>query len=59
MPNWKQVAAGWSLDIPEDALERITPALDALTRDFRPLKQNIPHETEPAVVMQSPPEAGQ
>lgn len=46
--DWKRVAAGYGLDIPEAQLERIAPVLDALVASFRPLAAAIPFETQPA-----------
>jgi hypothetical protein len=38
-------------DIPPDAIERITPAIEALEQAFRPLLANLPFTTEPAIVL--------
>ena len=48
--DWKQVAAGYGLDIPDSQLDRIAPVLDALEAGFRPLVAGIPLDVEPAVV---------
>lgn len=56
MRDWKLLAAGLNLDIPESDLERISPTMDALEAAFRPLVSEIPHETEPAVIFHLPPE---
>jgi hypothetical protein len=51
MKNWKQIAEGSGLDIPD--LERIAPALDALEAAFRPLAGAIPHDAEPSLVFRA------
>ena len=56
MKDWKLLAKGLNLDIPENDLEKIIPTTDALEAAFRPLTANIPHETEPAVIFHLPPE---
>ena len=38
-------------DIPEEALTRITPPLEALELAFRPLVDRIRFETEPAYLL--------
>jgi hypothetical protein len=54
--NWKLIARGLDLDIPEGNLEKLQPALDGLEAAFRPLAETIPHETEPAIRFQCDPE---
>jgi hypothetical protein len=56
MKDWKSIAAGLDLDIPESDLEKIVPVLDTLEAAFRPLVREIPLETEPAVIFHLPPE---
>jgi len=56
MRNWKQIASGFNLDIPESAIDKIAPVMDGLEATFRPLAGKIPHETEPAVIFQIVPE---
>ena len=57
MRNWKQIACGLSLAIPESDIEKIAPVMDGLEAAFRPLADEIPHDVEPAVVFQiAPPE---
>ena len=51
MKNWKQIAAGYALPIPEEQLARISPSLDSLDAAFRPLLDRIPLETEPAIIL--------
>jgi hypothetical protein len=53
MKNWKQIAAGHGLDIPEADLERAAPVLDALEASFRPLAAAIPESVEPAVTFRA------
>jgi hypothetical protein len=47
-PDWKAIAAARKLDIPADAIERITPSMNALEAAFRPLVAKIPFDVEPA-----------
>jgi hypothetical protein len=49
MKDWKQIAAGLGLDIPEADLARSVPALERLEATFRPLAGAIPESVEPAV----------
>lgn len=56
MRNWKQIASGFNLSIPESDIEKIAPVMDGLEAAFRPLARRVPHEVEPAVVFQIPPE---
>ncbi|HXG32752.1 MAG TPA: hypothetical protein VNJ11_05260 [Bryobacteraceae bacterium] len=50
--DWKRIAEGLQLGIPEADLDRITAVLDALEAAFRPLAASIPFELEPAVIFQ-------
>jgi hypothetical protein len=50
MKDWKLIAAASGFSIPEADLERMAPVLDALEAAFRPLVQDIPPETEPAII---------
>jgi hypothetical protein len=50
--DWKRIAEGLQLGIPEADLDRITAVLDAMEAAFRPLVADLPFETEPAVVFQ-------
>ncbi len=52
--DWKQIAAGYGLEIPAADLDRIIPTLDALEAAFRPLTADIPETVEPAVVFYTP-----
>jgi len=56
MRNWKQIASGLNLDVPESDVEKIAPVMDGLEAAFRPLAGKIPHDVEPAVVFQIVPE---
>lgn len=47
--DWKQIAEGMRLGIPEADLERIAPVLDAMEHAFRPLTAAIPLDVEPAL----------
>lgn len=57
MKDWKQIAAGYGLDIPEADVERAVPVLDALEAVFRPLVAAIPESVEPAVTFRAGEEA--
>lgn len=46
-------------DIPQDQLDRIEPILETLLADLRRLTQNLPAETDSALVYQLEPEAGE
>jgi hypothetical protein len=56
MKDFKLLAAGHGLDIPEDDLARITAVLAGLETAFRPLVATIPLETEPALSFSCSPE---
>jgi len=58
MKNWKKIAEGNALPIPESDLDRIAPSLDALEASFRPLAKNIADDVEPAVTFRVFPEDG-
>jgi hypothetical protein len=51
MKNWKAIASGNGLELPDDYLATLTPTLDALEAAFRPLAAGIPHEIEPATTL--------
>ena len=51
MPDWQALAKARELDIPDDAIARIAPALDQLHADFAPLLARLPHTIEPAVTL--------
>ena len=46
--DWQAVARARSLDIPEDAVAKIAPSLDALLAAFESLRDRVPHSMEPA-----------
>ncbi len=50
MKDWRQIALGNKLDIPEADLGRIAPALDSMEEVFRSLVGGIPPDIEPAVI---------
>jgi hypothetical protein len=50
--NWKAIAIGLKLDIPESDLEKIQSSLDNLAEAFHPLLQTLAHDIEPAVIFQ-------
>ena len=58
MKNWKKIADGHDLGIPEPDLERVSPALDTLESAFRPLAKKIPDDVEPAVTFRVFAEGG-
>ena len=51
MTDWLALARARGLDIPEEQVARLAPALEALARDFGALKSRIPYEIEPAVTL--------
>lgn len=51
MTDWKTVARARGLDIPDEALDGIAPALNALEAAFRPLVARLQGDVEPAVVL--------
>ncbi len=57
MKDWKKIASGNGLEIPDADIERIAPALDSLESAFRPLTGRIPGEIEPAVIFQAEEDA--
>jgi hypothetical protein len=59
MKDWKKIASGHGLNIPETDLDKIAPSLDTLEAAFRPLVKTIPHDVEPAVTFSIPLEDGQ
>ncbi len=58
MKDWKKIASGNGLGIPEADIDRIAPALDRLEAAFRPLTTDIPASIEPAVTFR-PEENGE
>jgi hypothetical protein len=47
MTDWRTVAAAQELPIRPEDLDRIAPRLEELEQIFRPLQQQIPHNTLP------------
>ena len=56
MKDFKLLAAGGGLDIPDEELARMSEALTALEDSFRPLVRTIPLETEPALTFTCGPQ---
>jgi hypothetical protein len=48
--DWKSIARGLALDIPESEIEKIEAPLQDLTNHFNSILDTLPHETEPAVI---------
>jgi hypothetical protein len=55
-PDWNAIATARGIDIPADAMKRITPSMNALEAAFRPLLAKIPFDVEPAYVLMIEPE---
>ena len=51
MPDWQALAKARQLDIPQEAIDRIAPALDALDADFTRLLPKLSHTVEPAITL--------
>src|SRR6185437_5374629 len=51
MPDWQALAKARKLDIPQDAIDRISPALDALDAEFARLLPKLSDTVEPAVTL--------
>ncbi|MGD1069766.1 MAG: hypothetical protein ABSB15_06460 [Bryobacteraceae bacterium] len=51
MTDWNAIARARALNIPQDTIDRIAPALDGLEDAFRPLLTKLTHSTEPAVTL--------
>ena len=51
MTDWMALARARGLDVPEEQVARLAPSLEALVRDFSPLKTKIPYELEPAITL--------
>ncbi len=50
-PDWIAIARARNLDIPDEAVAKVAPILDALERDFRPLLKRIELRDEPATTL--------
>jgi len=51
MTDWNAIARARALNIPQDTIDRIAPALDGLEDAFRPLLTKLTHSTEPAITL--------
>jgi hypothetical protein len=51
--DWNLIAKGIAPDIPQPELENVVGVLRALESQFAPLRKNLPHETEPALIFPS------
>jgi hypothetical protein len=51
--DWNLIAKGIAPEIPEPELEKVVSVLQALETQFAPLRQSLPHETEPALIFPS------
>jgi hypothetical protein len=51
MSDWHSQAKASDLNIPEEAVTRIAPILDALHAAFRPLLAKVPFTIDPAVTL--------
>lgn len=51
MPDWQALAKARKLDIPQDAIDRIAPALDVLDADFTRLLPKLSNTIEPAIIL--------
>jgi hypothetical protein len=53
--DWNLIANGVAPDIPKPELEKVVNVLQALETQFAPLRQGLPHDTEPALILPSFP----
>jgi len=53
--DWNLIASGIAPEIPEPQVEKVVDVLQALEKQFAPLRQSLPHDTEPAVIFPSSP----
>jgi hypothetical protein len=53
--DWNRIASGIAPEIPKPELERVVNVLQALETQFAPLRENLAHDTEPAVILPSLP----
>lgn len=55
--DWNRIASGIAPEIPAPELEKVVNILQALETQFAPLRESLPHDTEPALILPSlPPE---
>jgi len=55
--DWNLIANGIAPEIPASELEKVVNVLQALETQFAPLRQSLPHDTEPAVIFPPFPSA--
>jgi len=55
--DWNRIASGIAPEIPAPELEKIVNVLQTLEMQFAPLRQSLPHDTEPAVIFPPFPSA--
>jgi hypothetical protein len=55
MKDWYRIAKGLGLNISDDDIERMTPALDSLEAGFRPLLSRLTLELDSALSFQCTP----
>ena len=53
--DWNQIAKGIAPEIPQSELEKVILVLQTLEQQLAPLRQSLPHQTEPAVIFPSTP----
>ena len=51
MTDWHALARARALDIPDEAVTRIAPALDGLHSAFHPLLDKLAIDVEPAITL--------
>ncbi len=51
MTDWQALARARALDIPEEAVARIAPALSGLEAAFAPLLAKLTLDVEPAITL--------
>ena len=51
MTDWQALARARALDIPEEAVARIAPALSGLEESFAPLLAKLRLDVEPAITL--------
>lgn len=53
--DWNRIASGVAPEIPAPELEKVVNVLQSLEAQFAPLRQCLPHDTEPALILPSFP----
>ena len=51
--DWNLIAKGIAPEIPQPELDNVVGVLQALESHFEPLRQRLPHETEPSLIFPS------